>query len=211
MTTTAVSTESTATGHAAPEARARDVAAAILESGTEQFSRCGFHGASMRQLAEGAGVTLSNVYNYFPAKSDILLAILRRAVIEQIETTTSAIESAGPSVVERYLAGVESFVLFDLEHLDVCFVANSELRYLQSAQRAEIVELRDRQQALYEELIEQGVALGTFRTPHPGEAATAMLMMCVGVTVWYRPEGPLSAAELARRYARYALAMVEGT
>jgi AcrR family transcriptional regulator len=190
--------------------RARDVAGAILQSATEHFHRRGFHGASMRGVADGAGVTLSNVYNYFPAKSDILLAILRRAVTEQIEITTSAVAGAGSSAVDRYCAGVESFVLFDLEHLDVAFVANSELRYLEAPQREEIVALRDVQQALFEELIREGVALGGFRTPHPHEAATATLTMCAGVTVWYRPGGPLSARELARRYARYALAIVEG-
>ncbi len=191
--------------------RGRDVAAAILESATEKFHRRGFHGASMRAVADGAGVTLSNVYNYFPAKSDILLAILRTAVTEQIKITTSAVAGAGSSVVDRYSAGVESFVLFDLEHLDVAFVANSELRYLDAPQREEIVALRDVQQALFEELIREGVALGGFRTPHPREAATATLTMCAGVTVWYRPSGPLSARALARRYARYALAIVEGT
>ena len=192
-------------------AAGRDVSAAILQSATEQFSRRGFHGASMRGVADGAEVTLSNVYNYFPAKSDILLAILRRAVSRQIEMTTGAVAAAGPSVVDRYVAGVRAFVQFDLENLDVCFVANSELRYLDKRRREQIVALRDAQQNVFEELIGEGVAEGCFRTPHPREAARAMLTMCAGVTVWYRPGGALRADQVAERYARYALAIVEGT
>jgi AcrR family transcriptional regulator len=163
----------------------------------------------MRQLASEAGITLSNVYNYFPTKADILLGILRQAVTEQIEITSAAIDRSGGSVVDRFLAGVEAFVRYDVEHLDVCFVANSELRYLDKQQREEIVALRDRQQGLYEDLVKEGVESGAFRTPYPTEVTTAMLTMFAGVTVWYRPDGPLTPEDVAQRYARYALGMVE--
>lgn len=196
--------------HTADLSPANDPASAILASAITQFSRRGFHGASMRQLAGDAGMTPANVYNYFAAKSDILLAILRRAAGEQIEATSAAIRSAGPSTVDRFVAAVQAFVGFDLANLEVCFIANSELRYLDAGQREEIVAVRDRQQRLFEGLVWEGVDSGVFRTPHPDQAAIAILTMCAGVTVWYRPDGSLSADEVARRYARYALAMVEG-
>jgi AcrR family transcriptional regulator len=182
---------------------------AILDSAISQFSRRGFHGASMRQLAAEAGTTQSNVYNYFPTKADILLGILRQAVTEQIEITTAAIDAAPAPVTDRFVAGVEAFVLYDVEHLDVCFVANSELRYLDPKQRGEIVALRDRQQSIYTDLVDEGVAEGVFHTPFPAEVTTAMLTMFAGVTVWYRPDGPLSPEDVSRRYARYALGIVE--
>lgn len=187
-----------------------DVANSILSSAIAQFRTFGFHGASMRRLAEGAGVNVSNVYNYFPAKSDILLGILRKAVSEQIVATTAAIARGGPSVTDRYVAAVEAFVRFDIEYLDVSFIANSELRYLDAAQHEEIVALRDMLQDIFEDLVREGVASGAFRTPHPGEATTAVLTMCAGVTVWYRPDGRLSITDVAKRYSRYALALVEG-
>lgn len=187
----------------------KDVASAILSSAIEQFRSFGFHGASMRRLAERAGVNVSNVYNYFPAKSDILLGILRRAVSEQTTATTAAIAAAGPSLVDRYVAAVEAFVRFDIEYLDVSFIANSELRYLDASQREEIVAVRDTLQDLFENLVREGVESGVFRTPYPREVTRAMLTMCGGVTVWYRPDGRLSAADVAQRYARYALAIVE--
>jgi AcrR family transcriptional regulator len=192
-----------------PGSQRAETSRAILDSAIVQFSRRGFHGASMRRLAAEAGITLSNVYNYFPTKSDILLGILRQAVTEQIEITSAAIAKSGGSVVDRFVAGVEAFVRYDVEHLDVCFVANSELRYLDQQQRQEIVTLRDRQQGLYEDLVKEGIASGDFRTPFPTEVTTAMLTMFAGVTVWYRPDGPLTPEDVAQRYARYALGMVE--
>jgi AcrR family transcriptional regulator len=191
-------------------ANGSDTAGLILDSAIGAFSRMGFHGASMREVASEAGVSLGNIYNYFPAKSDILLEILQRASATQMAAMLEAIEGAGEDVLDRFSAGIAAFVRFDLENPEVCFVANSELRYLDGDQRRQIVAQRDRQEEVFEQLIDEGVAAGVFRTPHPGEAARAILTMCAGVTVWYRPDGPLSAEEIARRYTRFALALVEG-
>lgn len=181
---------------------------AILAAALGCFSRMGFHGASMRQIAAEADVSLANIYNYFEAKSDILLEILSRASAEQMAITQAAI-AAGDGVRERFRAAVAAFVTFDVEHVEACFVANSELRYLDEHQRAQIVTERDAQQAVFAALIADGIAAGAFRTSYPHDACVAILTMCAGVTLWYRPDGPLGAAEIAERYAHLALAMVE--
>jgi AcrR family transcriptional regulator len=192
---------------AAPVPDTRD---AILASAVRVFSRLGFHGASMRQLAEGAGVSLGNIYNYFPGKSDILLGILRQASETQMAATEEAISAAGDDIRERFRAAVGAFVRYYVDHLEVGFIANSELRYLEGQRRREIVAQRDRQQDVFERLIADGVNEGVFMTPHPIEAALAILTMCGGVSVWYDPDGPLDADAVAERYSRYALALLEG-
>jgi AcrR family transcriptional regulator len=192
---------------ATPSPDTRD---AILASAVRAFSELGFHGASMRQLADGARMSLGNIYNYFPGKSDILLGILRQASEVQMAATDAAIAAAGDDVRERLRAAVSAFVRYYVDHPDVGFIANSELRYLNAEQRHEIVDQRDRQQNVFEDLIAEGVRTGALSTPHPDEAALAILTMCAGVTVWYDPAGPLDADAIADRYARYALALLEG-
>jgi AcrR family transcriptional regulator len=186
-----------------------DTASSIFDSAVTVFSERGFHGASMRQLAEDAGVSLGNIYNYFGSKSEILLGILRSASARQMAETDAAIEAAGPDVIDRFRAGVAAFARYDVENLDVAFIANSELRSLEPEHRREIVGQRDRQQKVFADLIAEGLETGAFRTPHPSEAALAILTMCAGITVWYRPDGGLDADEVAQRYARFALAVVE--
>jgi AcrR family transcriptional regulator len=183
---------------------------AILAGALECFSALGFHGTSMRQIAAAAGTGLGNIYNYFGSKSDILLEVLRRASAEQQDVTDKAIASAGKGVRERFAAAVAAFVRFDVEHQAACFVANSELRYLDHEQRHQIVAERDQQQKVFEDLIEEGLAEGVFRTRHPHDACVAILTMCAGVTLWYRADGPLTADDIADRYSRFALAMLEG-
>jgi AcrR family transcriptional regulator len=189
---------------------ANGVDQAILAGALDCFSGLGFHGTSMRQIAAAAGTALGNIYNYFGAKSDILLEVLRRASAEQRDVTEKAIAAAGDDVRDRFAAAVAAFVRFDVEHQAACFVANSELRYLNHEQRHQIVAERDQQQKVFENLIEEGLAKGVFHTPHAHDACVAILTMCAGVTLWYRPEGPLTADDIAERYSRFALAMAEG-
>jgi AcrR family transcriptional regulator len=181
----------------------------MLASAVRVFADRGFHGASMRQLAAEAGMTQSNFYNYFPGKSDILLAILREASAAQMALTQKAIDEAGSDVVDRFRAGIVAFVRYYMDNPEVSLVAISELRYLEGERRREIVAERDREQQIFASLITEGAASGAFGTPYPHEATLAVLTLCSGVTVWYRRGGELGPQQVAEQYARFALALVE--
>jgi hypothetical protein len=127
-----------------------------------------------------------------------------------MKATRAAIADAGRDVRERFAAAVKAFVNFDIAEQEACFIANSELHYLDAEERQQIVAERDRHQKIFEDLIREGLENGAFATPFPDQAALAILTMCSGVTLWYRPEGRLDADAIAERYSRYALAMVEG-
>jgi AcrR family transcriptional regulator len=181
----------------------------MLASAVKVFAERGFHGASMRQLAAQAGVTQSSFYNYFPGKADILLAILREAIAAQMALTQQAIDEAGDDVVDRFRAGITAFVRYYVDNPEVSLVATSELRYLEGDQRREVVAERDREQQIFASLVSEGAASGVFQTPHPHEATLAVLTLCSGVTVWFRPGGELGPQEVAQQYARFALSLVE--
>lgn len=50
--------------------------AALVASAYEQFTRCGYHGASMRAIAEGAGLAVGGIYNHFASKDAIFEAVI---------------------------------------------------------------------------------------------------------------------------------------
>lgn len=49
---------------------------AILEAAYQQFVQRGFHGASMRAIAEGAGITPGGIYNHFAGKDELFAAVV---------------------------------------------------------------------------------------------------------------------------------------
>jgi AcrR family transcriptional regulator len=48
----------------------------ILQAASRLFISYGFHGTSMRQIAEQAGVALGGIYNHFSSKEDIFTAVM---------------------------------------------------------------------------------------------------------------------------------------
>jgi AcrR family transcriptional regulator len=183
--------------------------AAILNAALEAFGDKGFNGASMRDVARGAGTSLSNLYNYFPSKSHLLAEVLRRANDELYARTSAAVEEAGDAAAARLRDAVRAYVGFVVDHQVAALVAISEVRYLQGPERDRLVAARDSTQAIFAEIVAQGAANGEFRTPYPADAARSIVSLCSAVSTWYRPDGRLSRGQLGEQHARYALALVE--
>ena len=74
-TTTATATTATATTKAETKADTRE---RILDVALDLFTRQGFDGTSLRQIAESLGLTKAALYYHFESKDDILLALHMR-------------------------------------------------------------------------------------------------------------------------------------
>ena len=49
---------------------------ALLEAAYQQFVQRGFHAASMRAIADGAGITPGGIYNHFAGKDELFAAVV---------------------------------------------------------------------------------------------------------------------------------------
>ncbi len=49
---------------------------ALLDAGYQQFVLRGFHGASMRAIAQGAGITPGGIYNHFSGKDELFAGVV---------------------------------------------------------------------------------------------------------------------------------------
>jgi len=67
--------------------------AQLLESALEVFVAQGYHAAAMDDIAENAGVSKPVLYQHFPGKLDLYLALLDQAVDKVITGTRDALES----------------------------------------------------------------------------------------------------------------------
>ncbi len=59
-----------------PTTKGERTQAEIMDSAHKLFLKNGFHGTSMRQIAEGAGIAVGGIYNHFDNKEEIFLAVL---------------------------------------------------------------------------------------------------------------------------------------
>lgn len=64
----------------------------LLDVAGSLFAEHGYHGLSMEQLADAAGVSKPVLYQHFPSKRDLYLGLLRDAVAEMEAQVTKALE-----------------------------------------------------------------------------------------------------------------------
>src|SRR5258708_5318747 len=68
--------------HAPPaglrESQKRDREQRIVKAARRLFDRKGFGATAMEEVAQRAGLAVGTIYNYFPSKNDLLLAIMKR-------------------------------------------------------------------------------------------------------------------------------------
>lgn len=76
----------------------------ILSAAEQLYYRKGYAAVGMDELRAAAGVSLRRLYSVFPAKDDIVTAVLARTHEEWERELTSRVEAAGPAARDRLLA-----------------------------------------------------------------------------------------------------------
>lgn len=179
-----------------------------LRAALAVFARHGYHGASIRTIAESAGLSVPGLYHHYRSKQAILAAVVEAAMSEMLAHTAAAAEDAGESPVARFDNVVECLARFHMARRDHAFVASTEMRSMNPDVREHHVSQRDAQQSMLEEVISAGVQSGDFSCRHPEDAARAIASLCVSIASWYRPDGPLSDDDVVARHLEFARGMV---
>lgn len=76
----------------------------ILDAARLCFRRDGFHKASTAEISRTAGVSIANLYQYFPSKDDLIIAIVEEdhsidlGLIAEIERSDSLVEGMADAI-----------------------------------------------------------------------------------------------------------------
>jgi AcrR family transcriptional regulator len=79
------------------------------------FAERGVANTSVSDIVKAAGVAQGTFYLYFATKDDVVLAVVDEMAGRMIEQITSAVESAGSTAVEKFLALRDVFTAFDTD------------------------------------------------------------------------------------------------
>jgi len=180
----------------------------IADAAIVAMSEQGYHGTSVRDIADRAGMSSAALYHHFSSKQDLLFRITDRGIDALVRQTEDALRASPDDPAERLRAIVRVHVLTHAENQQGSFIGNSEIRSLEPANRAVVIAKRDRQKRIFDQVVLDGIGTGVFTTPYPKEATLALVTMCTAVAQWYRPNGPLRPDEIADRYAELGLAML---
>lgn len=170
----------------------------VLNKAAELFSRHGFDGTSMRDIASAVDMLPGSLYYHFPSKEDMLLEIHERVVAGMVERVRAAIhEVTDPwERVERAaVAHLEGL----LESGNLVTIISPNFPDEREELNAKLKSHRDAYEALFRDLFD-AVELPEGTNRHL--LRLQLLGALNWVPVWFDPGGRLTPAEIARSFVR---------
>jgi len=189
----------------------------ILRTAAAVFAEVGYDPASIRMVADRAGVSVAGLYYYVRSKDELLYLIqyhvfdglVRRFDTDNAQMLADGGEAARPEArLHRFIHNHLDHFLADMASLTVCTrelgrLSGDYLRQVEVLQRAYFSQAFE----IFSELCS---TQGDSRMD-PRTATLAMFGTINWVSSWYDPASDKSAGELAREFAKLYLRGVSPT
>jgi TetR/AcrR family transcriptional regulator, cholesterol catabolism regulator len=170
------------------------------------FRERGYAGTGMREIARGLQLRGASLYAHVGSKEDVLFSIVERAADRFARAMSPYLHADGMSPEYRLRGMIHAHVRVLTDDLEDAAVFLHEWRFLGLERRAEILARRDNHELAFRNAIADGVEAGDFRLIDERIAARSLLSALNGIAGWWRPDGPLSANQIAESYADLHLA-----
>lgn len=182
---------------------------AILRAAIEVMGEVGYEGASMRDMASRAGVSVAALYHHFPSKLELLSEFLDEAydvlLSRLLRRLADADRSPEAQLDELVATIIASYLHNEFARL-AASVAFHEYTRLEAPERASIDKKRRRILRIVTKVLEEGVQSGDFDVSEPEEAARAVLALASSLLESFSEMGH-SMEEVIALYQRYARAI----
>lgn len=164
------------------------------------FQQKGFHATSVQDLADAVGLQKGSLYHYINSKEELLLRIFDLATASLAGRLEEIARGPG-SARQKLTQAIRSHVAVLTENLGMVTIFVREVHALAGEHLERVRAGRKRYTALFERILEEGVAGGEFRPLDVKITALAILGLCDSLHRWYSPSGRLHSAEIADAFA----------
>jgi AcrR family transcriptional regulator len=129
----------------------------MLDAAVQVFSAHGYHGASMDEVAELAGVSKPLLYLYLGSKEKIFSACIAREADRLVDTIGAAVRAEAADPGERLWLGLTAFFTFVADHRASWTVLYQQGRALSGAVAEQLGRVRGEIIATVTELVLQSI------------------------------------------------------
>ncbi len=172
---------------------AQDKTGAILDAALKVFRCKSYHGATTKEIADAAGVSVGAMFRLFPNKEDLLMALMSRLVDSVAprffsQSLDTALEDyLGGNMEEAVRSFIHSRLLLFKEHQHLVSVIHAESAYNPRLKEAMFQRIYTPMRTLIEKFIAVGTARGRFREVDPAGASRliASSVLFTFLDVWY--------------------------
>jgi AcrR family transcriptional regulator len=180
----------------------------LLEVALQTFGERGFHGVSVREIADAVGIRPSSLYAHLASKEALLMELVAMGHDEHRERLRAAHASEPDDVVRRMRALVKAHVRLHAEYPLLARVANRELHALKPEGQEKVRAVREDAQRLLLGTIEDGVAAGIFSVPDTWLALAVIGGSGIRVSEWWDLGLGFSIEQVEEAYADFAIRLL---
>ena len=161
----------------------------LLEAATGEFAREGYNGANINRISRSAGFAKGTIYNYFPSKRALMLALIdliatthHQYMLEQVRQEEDPVRR-----LQRFFEAGLEWIVRNLSQGRVMLTmlngpdAEFKLRMWQGYQPMH--------QLLIADILVPGMELGLFRQLDPGATAALLMTLYLGIGSAVNDEG----------------------
>jgi AcrR family transcriptional regulator len=170
----------------------------LLTATARVFADKGYHATSMRDLSRTSGLSLAGLYHYVSGKEELLF-LIQRGCFERVLAGAEAAMAGESEPVARLRAFIRHHVAFFAAHMSEMKVLSHEAESLRGERAADIRLLKRR----YADLLSGAIAAASERDARL--AAFGLFGMMNWIYTWYRPEGRVTAEQLADTFTEIFL------
>lgn len=176
----------------------------ILDRAVALIAGKGFDAATMSDVAAACDASKSHLYHYFPSKEDLLFAIVKEHITEQVAVLSAIAQEPGPAT-DRFARFVAAFVREGAKSRNHHLVLMNDVKFLPARQREEIRELEQDlvriMVGLLHEINPERMAPAKVQSPY----ALLLFGMVIWTFTWYEKSGTISPDELSERISQLFL------
>lgn len=178
--------------------------ATITAVAVDLFHRKGYFATSISEIASQCGIQKASIYYHYPSKENILFHI-QQVTMEELTAYLRDNLDGRTDIEECMRVAVRSHVRFHLDRQKETFIANSELRGLTPEHYQQIVRKRDEYEQIFQRIIREGIAAGVFAAADDKILSYAILTLCNGGAIWFKPRGRMPMDAIAEIYENFVL------
>jgi len=188
----------------APSGEEANRRAELVRVAARLFREKGFDGTTVRDIADAVGMRSGSPFYHFRSKQEILLAVMEEGLSAGLEATEAVLgRRLPPREKFRALVRAHLSTLFDEGH-DFIPVLLYDWRALESGNRAKIIAVKDRFDAVWQAMVRELKAAGLLHT----DSRLARLLVLGAINymaTWYKRDGKLSLDEVADQTVEFFL------
>jgi AcrR family transcriptional regulator len=190
----------------ANEKQGSEMKAFIIKTARELIWEKGYDKTSMRDIARACSYEVSNTYNYFSGKEQLLYELLEEETAMMV-SLLKGLEKDGMS------SPIDQLQYIIRKHVDLTFggrmvsglMFDVELRNLSAEHEKKIIALRDKFEGILLKVISRGIDAGYFIKTNEKLVSFAIISMIVRSRVWFSPKGEKSPEEIADFITKFTL------